>query len=251
MSSRIVIVGLSLMLCASTVQAQGTSLFGASSPIGQSGLGSSSSLGGSSGGLSRGGGGTGIGGAGVSQPGTSLNIGGGSQFGAGSMSLSTSGVVGNQSNGFIGNTRVDAATGQAGRAGQAGRQGQPGGTTQGSNPFADLLRAAGGQQGGQQQTQSAGKLRPQLRVSFAYDARPAATVDKSLDQIFHRTETKIYNTFATRPPFKSVSIVPPVNGVVILRGSVATEDDRKLAALIVRMEPGVRQVQNELEVKSR
>lgn len=254
LSSLRIFTALALVLCASTVQAQSNSLFGNSSPIGQSGLGTSSSLGGASGGMSRSGTGLGGGGAGSAIGGglgTPLNIGGNSQFGAGGMGLSTSGVVGMQNNGFVGNTRANATTGQAGRGAQAGltgRAGQGGSVTQGSNPFADLLRAAGGQQG--QQTPPAGKLRPQLRVGFNYAPRPSATVDKSLNQIFRRPEPQVYDRIARIPSFKTVTVVPPVNGIVILRGSVASEDDSKLAAQIVRMEPGVRQVQNEIKVQS-
>ena len=50
------------------------------------------------------------------------------------------------------------------------------------------------------------------------------------------------------PALRSINVAPTPNGVVILRGKVGSEDQKKLAAAMARLEPGVREVRNELVV---
>jgi osmotically-inducible protein OsmY len=83
-------------------------------------------------------------------------------------------------------------------------------------------------------------IRPQQKVAF---------------EIPHRTETEIRTTLQTRfegltsnPALRGVAFDMNSEGIVTLRGEVATVSARQLAANLVRLEPGVRKVVNELTV---
>ena len=53
---------------------------------------------------------------------------------------------------------------------------------------------------------------------------------------------------ARRPALRGVNVEADESGRVLLKGTVDSEGARDLAAAIVRLEPGVRDVVNELEV---
>ncbi len=83
-------------------------------------------------------------------------------------------------------------------------------------------------------------IRPQQKVAF---------------EIPQRTETEIRTTLQTRfdglaqtPALRGVAFEMDSDGIVTLRGEVATTSARQLAANLVRLEPGVRKVVNELTV---
>ena len=81
-------------------------------------------------------------------------------------------------------------------------------------------------------------VRPQQKVAF---------------EIPQRTETEIRTTLQTQftalsqhPTLSGVDCTMDSDGVVILSGTVASASARLLAANVVRLEPGVRRVKNEL-----
>ncbi len=83
-------------------------------------------------------------------------------------------------------------------------------------------------------------VRPQQRVAF---------------EIPQRTETEIRTTLQTQftalsqhPTLSGVDCTMDSDGVVILSGTVDSASARLLAANVVRLEPGVRRVRNELTV---
>jgi osmotically-inducible protein OsmY len=83
-------------------------------------------------------------------------------------------------------------------------------------------------------------IRPQQKVAF---------------EIPQRTETEVRTTLQTRfdglvqnPALRNVTFEMDSDGIVTLRGEVATTSARQLAANLVRLEPGVRKVVNELTV---
>lgn len=80
---------------------------------------------------------------------------------------------------------------------------------------------------------------PRLQVGFVARTRSAAALDTRL---INRLQTKLPGV-ATNPIEVSVG-----EGEVLLRGEVASARDRRMAELLVRFEPGVRQVRNELQV---
>lgn len=80
---------------------------------------------------------------------------------------------------------------------------------------------------------------PQQKVAFEYRERPAPEVGQRINVQLAKVSQKL----SIRGVTLSVD-----DGAVTLRGTVKSEGDRKLAEQLVRLEPGVRTVVNELEV---
>lgn len=219
----------------------GVTTIGGSS--GSSGRGGTSGMGGSSMGGSTGGRGT-TGGSNTSSFGSANGRGGTGQNGAGGMNqpqFNEFGSVGNQigQGGFVG--RSDNSGRFVGQT-QAGQQ-----QSMSRSNFGGL-GGRGGQNGNNNQNfnqgnqaQNARRVRPQLKLGFAIP--PMAT-------------PAVSNTLAVRLTAAQPSLgsIDNVNlklddaGVVTLTGRVESQDAKSLAAAILRLEPGVRKVVNELEV---
>lgn len=91
-------------------------------------------------------------------------------------------------------------------------------------------------------TQSRRVVRPRLQIAFNH-TRPATTaVQTNLNTQFRRFQT-------SRPELENVQIQVGSDRNVVLRGRVNTENDKKLAAMLARLEPGVRKVKNELTIE--
>lgn len=93
------------------------------------------------------------------------------------------------------------------------------------------------------QQQNRRTIRPQQRIAFQYPQRAQDTIQTRLNTQFERLQT-------TRPELEGVEIVLAANNEVVLRGQVRTEEDKKLAAMYARMEPGVRSIRNELTIEA-
>jgi hypothetical protein len=124
--------------------------------------------------------------------------------------------------------------GAAGQGGQAGRGGGLDGLSQLQNLFSQ------NQQGfnGQNQTQSM----PQIRIALRLGFRP---------QPISPTRMQTFETRLTRLPGMRFVGSPEVvmeGRTAILRGTVASEEDRDLAEALAKMEPDVLKVRNELVV---
>ena len=148
----------------------------------------------------------------------------------------------NNANGFIGGrNQQQQFIGGTQRAGQnAIRQ-------QGQNQLGGQQRQSQQNQndpnGMNQQNQTSNQrraVRPRQKVAF---------------EIPRRTETEVRTTLQTRfdvlsqnPKLQSVTFDMDSEGIVTLRGEVETTAARQLAANVVRLEPGVRKVVNELTV---
>jgi hypothetical protein len=111
------------------------------------------------------------------------------------------------------------------------------GNTGGFNPFA---------QGGVSNTRT---IRPSLRLGFTPILRPATEVNRLVTRRFASISNRISALSTTQAHFQGINITVADKGIVTLKGSVASEDAKRLAANILRMEPGVRSVKNELVVK--
>lgn len=86
-----------------------------------------------------------------------------------------------------------------------------------------------------------------MRVAFTPTPAPAASVIQS-------AERSIGRSFPSLPGAAGASGTPGVSisfesGVATLRGQVASDSDRTLAATLLSLEPGVREVRNELSVR--
>ena len=114
----------------------------------------------------------------------------------------------------------------------------------GRNVFGSGGRGSGGRftMPNQSSRNSATKrVRPRHRIAFAFDSRSQAKIQASLDGRFALLLTK-------RPEFKAVTIVVGKPGELTLSGSVPSSTAKRIATAMVRMEPGVRRVTNQLSV---
>jgi len=96
--------------------------------------------------------------------------------------------------------------------------------------------------------QSRQTIRPALRLGFVPPPRPSADVSRSVERRFDTLSARTSRLGDTIPAFKGVSIDVGDGGKVTLTGNVATPQAARLAANILRMEAGVRSVQNNLTV---
>ena len=117
----------------------------------------------------------------------------------------------------------------------------------------------GGSQFGRSQQQSSQRgqtgrasssktIRPSLRLGFTPVLRPASDVSRAVGRSFRRMATRSARIAETNPALRNVTLVAGTSGLLTLRGSVPTASARRLAENILRMEPGVRTIRNELSV---
>jgi hypothetical protein len=220
----------------SDASAQSQSLFGSNSPISQSGRSqsgssrsstsaASSALGSASqgiGGQQSGLGQSGIGGEGTAFAGPQLNeVGSLSQQAVGN----TTGFVGANTQGaFVGNRMA----GQTALSSAGPTFGNLGG-----NDF-DPNQSGSGQGTTRQ-------VRPRYRLGFDFAPAPAAEITSRIDvQLSRLTDSN--------PQFAGVQITINDEGIAELRGEAPTEDASRLIENIVRLEPGVRGVDNQIAV---
>lgn len=91
-------------------------------------------------------------------------------------------------------------------------------------------------------------IRPSLRIGFYVIRRPATAVNQSLDKRFEKLSSRLGQLAETRPAFTGVKFNVGDNGAVVLSGEVESDSARRLAANLIRMEPGIRKVTNALTV---
>ena len=90
----------------------------------------------------------------------------------------------------------------------------------------------------QGQNDSRRSIRPQQKVSFDVPKIPYEELNITLNSRFDRV--------TRQPALRSVTVDLDADGVVVLRGEVATPSQKQLAVNMVRLEPGVKKVRNEL-----
>jgi len=201
----------------------GTGSAGASS-TGSSGssFGSGSSSSGSSG--SRSGSGTGSGAGTTTLKMTQLNAGDGTL----GETIGTSGFAGfgDNSGRFIGNQNASTST----RSNSARQFSQ----------LQGLLNNNNFQQNANQNVATQ-QIRPQVKLGFNTPMMPSQALQSTV-------QARVINLPALGDRMSGVTALADAQGTVTLSGRVASEDDRKLTEILVRMEPGVRTVKNELAV---
>jgi|AP95_1055475.scaffolds.fasta_scaffold128102_1 hypothetical protein len=94
-------------------------------------------------------------------------------------------------------------------------------------------------------------FRPSLRLGFAVRTRPTTEISSSINRRFAKLTSRFVRLAETRPAFSSVKFVVGNNGTVVLSGQVESDSARRLATNLLRMEPGVRSVTNELVVAAK
>ncbi|WP_437186998.1 BON domain-containing protein [Planctomicrobium sp. SH668] len=154
---------------------------------------------------------------------SNLNAGDGS-LGA---QIGSRGFIGgiNNSGGFIGGNQ--SATSQ--------------GRRMNSQMFSQLQNLGNGQFSGNTSQTPQQLMRPQVRLGFNSPIVAPEAMQLS-----------VQNQFTALPALgergRGVVATSQESGEIILRGSVASEEDRRLMEILTRMEPGVRTVRNELEI---
>jgi len=203
----------------------GSSMFG--------GTGSTSGL--STAGVGTGQGGTGQGGFG--QQGTGQNR---NNTAMGAQQGQNNGFLGvnNNPNNFLGRTAQGQTNlnGQTGNTGRGNRGNQGGGRQLDSN-LQNILN--GGQQGGGGQNSQPPAVRPRQKVAFEYP-------QPKLEAVIATTQTRLKKLAVRYPHLRDVQLAQEGDGTVILRGSAPSETDAKVAENMLRFEPGVRKIRNEL-----
>lgn len=91
---------------------------------------------------------------------------------------------------------------------------------------------------GQQNQDPKRAIRPQFRVAFDEMPRPSTEISSTLQPRF--------DSLSQTPVLRGVAYELDAEGVVVLRGTVDTPSQRRLAENVVRLEPGVKKVRNEL-----
>jgi hypothetical protein len=97
-------------------------------------------------------------------------------------------------------------------------------------------------------TQGTRTIRPSLRLGFTPKLRPAADLKKSFDQQLKALTTRLPRITNGRSDYASVKFDLAKQGEVVLSGNVPSEDTASLLANILRMEPGVVSVRNDLKI---
>ncbi len=238
---RTVLASLMVLAASGTLAfGQSQSLFGSRGPIsslsgsGTSGFGGTSSVGAAN--L----------GAGVTGPAGTSGLGGTGGLGQtsgvpqlGELSQTIGqGFVGRSDNlgRFVGN----AQAGQQGQLGTTGNRFGAGGLgARGNNLNGQSLNARQGLGGAGATRQRV--VRPRQRIAFDYPQRSRSAIQQSV-------RTRISGLSRRAPEVAGVEVTVDGEGVATLRGTVESEDARRLAAAMLRLEPGIRSVENQLTV---
>ncbi len=194
-----------------------------------------------------------------------------SAFGSQNSAFGNNGTTGNRT-GTQSNANPFGTTQNAGTTGQTatnqqqqgfGQQpqgfGQQGGNTGAANTIRNNAFGTGGNRGfgGTQQFnpfQAAGQrvvgpsIQPSLRLGFEPPVRPAGQVSENLETRMQQVSARPGRLTEIKPELNGVKVNVASDGVVTLRGEVRSESARRLAANVIRIEPGVRKVINELTV---
>lgn len=153
---------------------------------------------------------------------------------------STFGLQGQgQQNGMVGarNTQQFLGANQAAQQNQQQNQNRNRNNRGRQNQGMDPNDPNGFNQQGQEQD-SRRSIRPQQKVSFDVPKIPYEELNTTLNSRFERV--------TRQPALRGVTVNLDADGVVVLRGEVATQSQKQLAANMVRLEPGVKKVRNDL-----
>ncbi len=218
---------LSACLC-QTAQAQARAqTTGTSGGSGLSGSGTSG-LGGSPTGSASGT--TGIGSTGTSATGTSAT---GTSGAAGTTGANTAGSNATQS--FIGGNATEGFVGGARELAQ-----------QSMNRQFQAIQSTQSQFGTQGQTTGTPRtIRTTMSIGFSF---PTATVAQSSGRLADANSLSLARFTTSRPEFSGITVAMTSQGVAVLTGSTVSTESKRLAANLMRLQPGVRKVDNQVAV---
>ena len=219
-SFRILATTFMLMTLASTARAQ----TGANQGTGQNPTGGSSTGGSSTGGSSTGQGGV-----------TGSGLSGTSSFAGVVPGEST--AASNATDTFIGST---ATTGFIGGTSQAGNQ-------QATNRQFQAIQNNQSQQSTTQQSGTAREIRTTLRVGFTFLTASQAQVS---GRLANANIASLSRFSPIRPELAGIEVALNLNGTAVLTGSALNVETRRLAANLMRLQPGIRKVDNQIVVRA-
>ncbi|TWU66325.1 MULTISPECIES: BON domain-containing protein [Crateriforma] len=149
--------------------------------------------------------------------------------------IERSGGIGESTSEGIGSTRNSSTTTTTGRTGGGGATGGFGGL--GGGGLGSLFGNAfgfGGNAGGNNQP----SIRTRVRSAVQVPPRPATQVRSSAVKTFSRLNRRGYGGVNVQVTGQTAT----------LQGTVASEKDRRMSELLMRLEPGIYDVQNNLQV---
>ena len=217
---RIFATAIVLISLASTARAQTN----ANTGTGQNPTGGSSTGGSSTGGSSTGQGGV-----------TGSGLSGTSSFAGVVPGEST--ATSNATDTFIGST---ATTGFVGGASQANTQ-------QGTNRQFQAIQNNQSQQSTSQQSGTAREVRTTLRVGFTF---PTASQAHVSGRLANANIASLRRFSPIRPELAGIEVALNSNGTAVLTGSALNVETRRLAANLMRLQPGIRKVDNQIVVRA-
>ncbi|MCA9115766.1 MAG: BON domain-containing protein [Planctomycetaceae bacterium] len=226
-----------LLLCAGPAFSQTNSLFGSAGPLSQGGGRTTGNTGRATGGFGQTGGAAGLGSTGATTGlNTAAGTGGLNNFGALSGTIGQ-GFVGRADNlgRFVGNNQ--AVQGATGNTGGSGLQGfNRGGGQRNQQNFG----------GNNQFNQNSGQgsrpvFRPRVEIAFSYPRASPADVRQAASTRFSLISRRY-------PQLAGVQLTGGPEGTIVLTGTVADERSRRMAEHLLRLEPGVRKIDNQLAV---
>lgn len=91
-------------------------------------------------------------------------------------------------------------------------------------------------------------IRPSLRLGFIPKPRPAEDLRSAVDKQVKALTSRFTRLASEQADFAAVRFDLGKRGEIILTGEVPTDDSSKLLTNILRMEPGISSVRNELKV---
>ncbi len=138
---------------------------------------------------------------------------------------------------FIGSS---ATTGFVGGTSQAGNQ-------QATNRQFQAIQNNQSQQSTSQQSGTAREVRTTLRVGFTF---PTASQAQVSGRLADANIASLSRFSPIRPELADIEVSLNSNGLVVLTGSAPSIETRRLAANLMRLQPGIRKVDNQIVVQA-
>ena len=146
-------------------------------------------------------------------------------------------AISNAAESFIGS---NATQGFVGGASQAGNQ-------QASNRQFQAIENNQSQQSTGQQSGTVREIRTALRVGFAF---PTASQSQINGRLASANLATLGRFTTRRPELSEINVAMNLDGVAVLTGSATSVETRRLAANLMRLQPGVRKVDNQIVVQA-
>lgn len=147
---------------------------------------------------------------------------------------------------------TDASNAAQSFIGQNATQGFIGGAVQatnqqGSNRQFQAIQNNQSQQSTSQQSGTAREIRTALRVGFAFPTAPQSQINGRLADANIASMSRFS---LSRPELAGIEVALNPVGTAVLTGSAPTVETRRLAANLMRLQPGIRKVDNQVVVRA-